>query len=783
MVSSERETVIADVSVGGSEFCRRLSDVTDVWLHGLFVDALAAAGAPASSKIALVAVGGYGRRELAPFSDLDVLLVHDVKRGVDKIAEALWYPVWNTRLKLGHAVRTVKEAVQLAAANLDTATSLLQVRHLAGDAALTEQLAGQAMAQWRKRARGWLAELSAAVVARQAQAGEVAFLLEPNLKDGRGGLRDVHSLQWAALANLTGVDVHADGDRAELARSYESVLAARVELHRVTGRAGDVLALQDQDAVAERRAVVDADALMAEIAGAARTIAWISDESWFRIGGALAGGSRRALRRDVPVAAGVAVHDGQVHLRESADPTHDPTLLVDIATAAARHQTMIDRATLDRLAAETPVWPSPWPAGACDDLVALLLEGHRAIPALEALDQRDLLSRLLPEWTPVRAKPQRNAYHRFTVDRHLWETAANAAEIAERVSRPDLLVLGALLHDLGKGYPGDHTDAGIELVATIGPRLGLSPADTAIVTQLVRHHLLLSEVATRRDLSDDATINTVADAVGNHLTLELLAALTEADSRATGPSAWSSWKAELIDELVTKVGRVLGGDDAVAVAASWRLFPSAEVLVLMAEGFVKVIDDGDRITVVAPDRPGLFSRAAGVISLHGLAVVSAEAHSDDQGAGGLGMAANEFRVAMPDHREIVWDKVADDLYRALAGQLAIEARLAERARTYRRRRVQSAEPVQRYVRIDNDGSSNATMIEVRCPDAIGLLYRITKALAEVGLDIRHAKVATLGHEVVDTFYVQSPLAAASGGKVVDAFHLREIERAVTHAIA
>jgi [protein-PII] uridylyltransferase len=544
-----------------------------------------------------------------------------------------------------------------------------------------------------------------------------------------------------------------------------------------------VLNLQEQDAVAERLGCSDADALMAEISGAARTIAWISDESWFRIRDTLAGGSRRALRPDVPVAAGVAVHGGQIHLRASADPAHDPTLLVDIATAAARHRTLIDRATLDRLAAETPVWPSPWPAGACDDLVALLLEGHRAIPALEALDQRDLLSRLLPEWAPVRARPQRNAYHRFTVDRHLWETAANAADIADRVSRPDLLVLAALLHDLGKGYTGDHTDAGLDLLATIGPRMGLPAGDVAVVAQLVRHHLLLSEVAMRRDLSDDATIVAVADAVGNHATLELLAALTEADSLATGPSAWSSWKAELLHELVSKVDRVLGGADAATVAASWRLFPSAAVLAIMAEGRQEVLGDGDRITVVAADRPGLFSRVAGVISLHGLAVIAAEAHSDDQGAGGMGMAANEFRVLVPDHRPIEtssidWRKISGDLHRALGGQLAIEARLAERARTYRRRKAQSAEPVQRYVRIDNDGSSNATMIEVRCPDAVGILYRITKALAEVGLDIRHAKVVTLGHEVVDTFYVQS-----SGAKVVDTFHLREIERAVTHAIA
>ena len=772
-----RDRLLDDPGLVGADLCHRLTAATDDWLSSIYADAIASAGQP-NGPVALVAVGGYGRGELAPWSDLDVLLLHDVRKGVGPLAEAMWYPIWDTRLKLGHAVRTVKEAVTLASNDLETATSFLTVRHLAGDRRLTDELAGQGLTLWHKRAKRWLKELADNVDRRHVAAGETAFLLEPNVKDGKGGLRDVHALRWATAANVSAVDVLLDGDRDALAPCYETLLAVRVELHRMAGRPGDVLALQDQDAVAERLGATDADALMATISSAARTIAWISDESWFRVRDALAGGPRPAVRADVAVAAGVAVHDGQIHLVGSAMPSTDPTLMLSVATAAARQRTLIDRVTLDRLAAETPVWPEPWPAGASDDLVALLLEGHAAIGALEALDQRDLLTRLLPEWAPVRAKPQRNAYHRFTVDRHLWETAANAAMLAERVTRPDLLVLGALLHDLGKGYPGDHTAAGIELVAVIAPRMGLSRRDTAIVGQLVRHHLLLPEVATRRDLSDDATITAVAEAVGDHLTLALLAALTEADSLATGPSAWSPWKAELIDDLVRKVEIVLGGGNAVEAAARWRLFPSAEVETLMAAGLERIMTDADRVTVVSADRPGLFSRVAGVLSLHGLAVIAAEAHSDDPGSGGAGMAANEFRVVVPSHGPVPWARVTEDLEHALAGRLAIESRLAERAKTYRRRRAQSAEPAQRWVRIDNAASSNATVIEVRAPDSVGVLYRITKSLAEVGLDIRHAKVVTLGHEVVDTFYVQS-----TGAKITDRFHLHEIELSVNYAIA
>jgi [protein-PII] uridylyltransferase len=275
-------------------------------------------------------------------------------------------------------------------------------------------------------------------------------------------------------------------------------------------------------------------------------------------------------------------------------------------------------------------------------------------------------------------------------------------------------------------------------------------------------------VAIRRDLSDDSTITAVANAVGSPLVLELLAALTEADSKATGPSAWGSWKAELVQELVDRVGHVLGGGPL--SEATWSLFPSERVTELMGEKRVRVIAEADRVTTVAPDRPGLFSRVAGVLSIHGLDVLGAQAHSDEQG-----MAANEFRVVPPTQRMIPWDRITQDLERAMAGELAIEARLAERARTYRGRPA-TGTPAPPSVRIDNDASSDSTVVEVRAPDGIGLLYRITKALADLGLDIRHARVQTLGPDVVDAFYIRG-----REGKVRDSFHLAEIERALLHA--
>ena len=756
--------VAAAVALPGREYCRTLAELTDDWVIAIFDDALARTER-AGGRLALLAIGGYGRGELAPQSDLDLLLVHDVKprkvsKEVEPVASAIWYPLWDSGVKLGHAVRRLDEQLDLAATDLDSATALVTARPLAGDDELAAQVVEQGRALWRTGRERHLTELRDRVRVRQETAGDVAYRLEPDLKDGHGGLRDVQSLWWAQEA---GLGLIAE-DLIELDRSYDVLLRARVALHLATDRAGDVLRLEDQDAAAAAGGWSDADDLMADVAAAGRTIAWLSDENWERAVEATVSDPDRG------VAPGVVLRGGEIELADGADPAADATLVLQTAVAAARHECRIGRATLDRLHDDVTGWPGAWPVGATDDLVALLLEGHRAIPVLESLDQRDLIARLLPEWAPVQSRPQRNAYHRFTVDRHLWEAAANAAQLTHRVSRPDLLVLGALFHDLGKGYPGDHTEVGMELVRAIGPKLGLAPADVEILVTMVEQHLLLPDVAMRRDLTDPATIEHVANAAGTVEVLDLLHALTEADSLATGPSAWGDWKEGLVNELVARVRHVLGGGDVAEV--TWRLFPDAETLTVMAGGEVDIARTRDVITVVSPDASGTFSRVAGVLSLHGLDVVSAQAHSDEGG-----MAASQFRIVIPEGG-INWRSVKADLGRALDHRLAIEARLAERASTYRRRRrTQAAAPGPPSVVFDDGASSNATVIVVRAVTKVGILHRISKSLGELGLDIRHATVQTIGMEVVDTFYVR-----ANGQLVTDATYRKEIHRALLHAV-
>ncbi len=727
-----------------------------------------------------MAVGGYGRGELCPGSDLDLILLHRVGRrergDLARLAERLWYPIWDRNVKLGHAVRTVKEAISLAGSDLNTATAQLDTRLLAGDPELAADLSRRANDQWRATGSRWLAALGASVAERHEKAGEVAFLLEPDLKEGRGGLRDVHALRWAEAARR----ILLEGDDDALAAAHATVLETRIELQRRTGKGKDRLLLQEQDAVAAALGDADADALMARLSAAARTIAWTSDEAWDRIASSLQGPRGRVAAADHHLAAGVLLREGRVELAAGASPAHDAGLVLRAAAAAAVAGTSIGRHSLDRLAAEAPDdLAETWDDSSRADFVALLGAGHSAIPVLEALDQKGLLVRLVPEWAAVRCRPQRNAYHRFTVDRHLCEAAAGAAAHTADVDRPDLLLVGAWLHDIGKGFVGvrgaDHTVAGEAVIEEVATRMGFPVADAAVLVAMVRHHLLLPDVATRRDLDDPSTVAGVAAKVGDRSLLGLLHYLTVADSQATGPAAWSPWKAGLVDELADRVDRFLSGGGAHATAE----FPGPAHLAVLerarADGRLVVDATHRQATIVAPDRPGLFCHVAGVLALHGLDVLAARAWSSDDG-----LAVEHFHVEPANGREPDWPAVEADVVRALAGEVALESRLAARARAYAGRAgVLAATPARTHVTIDADASATATVVEVRAPDRVGTLYRITAVLAELGLDIRSAKVATVGHEVVDAFYVVD----GAGAKVADRARTAAIEDALMVALA
>ncbi|GAA3835225.1 [protein-PII] uridylyltransferase [Sphaerisporangium flaviroseum] len=684
----------------------------------------------AGTGVALVAVGSLGRGELAPGSDLDLVLVHNGQDDVGRIADRIWYPIWDSGLGLDHSVRTVDEVTKVAREDLKAVLGLIQARHVTGDPELTRAAREAVLAEWRADSRRRLAELREATDKRADTSGELAFLLEPDLKDSRGGIRDVQAMQAVAAAWVAS----APGPRVR--EAYEFLLDVRHGLHMVTARGADRLVLQEQDAVAAALGLLDAEALMRRLAEAGRTISHAFDATWRTVDRLLSGPAPRGRR---PLADGVVEHGGEVVLARGVNPKDDAVLVLRAAAAAAEAGLPMAPATVSVLAAQSPALPVPWPDEARDALVALLGAGRAAVPVWEELDQAGIIVRLIPDWERVRHRPQRNPVHRFTVDRHLIEAAAGAASFTREVSRPDLLLISALLHDVGKGWPGDHSTTGEIVARDIGARMGLQPADVETLATVVRHHLLLPETATRRDLDDPVTISRVAEAVGSREVLELLAALAIADGNATGPAAWNSWKASLVSELVRKVRSVLSGSPP---APAPSLSPRQASLARHGGGAIRV--NGGAVTVVAPDRPGLLWRAAGVLAAHRMVVRSASAASASS------TAVIEFSV-VPEYGTPPDPATLEaDLRLVLAGRLDIEQRLARRTRSLRPARVPVAPP---RVSLVDDASQTATVVEVRAHDRPGLLWRIGRAFGECNLDVRAARVETLGAEAVDVFYV------------------------------
>ena len=790
-----------------------LADLTDQWLAALLAGGAETSGI--TDGVALVAVGGYGRGELSPRSDLDVVLLHDGSAdssALAALADHVWYPVWDMGLALDHSVRTPDEARKTAAEDLKVQLGLLDTRHLAGDAALTAGLRTTVLADWRAQAPARLPELRELCQERAERHGELQYLLEPDLKEARGGLRDATALRAIAASWL------ADAPREGLAEARRRLLDTRDALHLATGRATDRLSLQEQDQVAAALGLLDADALLRQVYESARTLAYASDVTWRevdrvlrarsasrpRLRGLLGGrgrggsGSAQTPGERSPLAEGVVEQDGEVVLARAARPERDPVLPLRAAAAAAQAGLPLSLHAVRRLSAATGPLPVPWPPEAREELVTLLGAGEFTVPVWEALEAEGLITRLLPDWERVRCRPQRNPVHRWTVDRHLVETAVRASALSRRVGRPDLLLVAALLHDIGKGWPGDHSVVGETIVRDVATRIGFDRADVSVLATLVRHHLLLVETATRRDLDDPATVRSVAEAVRGPAALELLHALTEADALATGPAAWSAWRGALVADLVQRVVAVLAGEPAPDPDAPQQITAEQERLaieawrtggpVLALHARSEALPPGDPATepesesepepigvellIAVPDQSGVLAAAAGVLALHRLTVRAAdlravELPSELDGAGSAdgagkpgGVLLLSWRVAAEYGSLPQAARLRNDLLRALDGSLDIVARLAEREAAYRkypRRRGIHAPPPR--VTVAPGSSQLATVIEVRAQDIPGLLHRIGRALEAAGVTVRSAHVSTLGANAVDAFYVTDATGA------------------------
>lgn len=766
-LAAARRTLLSEgATLQAAELRHAWLDLHESWLIAKATEL----GITETSGFALVGVGGLGRRELLPYSDLDLMLLHNnVSDDVlQRVADGLWYPLWDANVRLDHSVRTVSGTLSVANGDLIAALGLLDARHIAGDLAQSEELISGARKQWRTAIRSRMDELVEMTNARWERCGRIAQRAEPDLKSGRGGLRDVQLLDALGVAQL--IDRRGmsrpESPGGSLDDAYLTLLDVRTELHRVSGRGRDQVLAQFADEISAALHIGDRFTLARMLSDVGRTIAYHAESGLRTAQNALPRRGitalvRRPKRR--PLDEGVVEYDGEIVLAREAQPEHDPGLVLRVAAASANSGLPIGAATLSRLAASVPDLPTPWPREALDDLLVVLLSGPPMVDTIEMLDRTGLWSRLFPEWDAVRDLPPRDVSHVWTVDRHIVETAVNAAPLTTRVARSDLLAIGALLHDIGKGRGVDHCVLGADLVVPIGERLGLAPRDVETLSGMVRHHLLLPVAATRSDLNDPKTIESVSETLGgDRQLLELLHALAEADSKATGPGVWSDWKASLVEDLVRRCRLVMAGEPLPEVEPT-----APHYISLAADHGVHVeIKPGERerlhAVMVAPDQRGLVSKAAAVLALNSLRIHSATVNTHE------GVAITEFVVSplfgSPPEAGLLRQQFVGALNRGVDVLGALEKRDTDAANSAMTRagEIQAGAPLTRSTAPPrilwlNAAAPEQLVVEVRAMDRIGLLALLARALERAGADIAWAKVNTFGSTAADVFCVTMPV--------------------------
>jgi len=728
-----------------------IASLTREWLVDIWDQA---AAGRSQEGMALAAVGSQARGDAGPLSDLDLVLLHSGRSlaadELRELADRIWYPVWDAGVRLDHSVRTVNQCRSVAAEDLSAAVGLLDLTCIAGDPEVVAAARTVVAHDWRANARRRLPQLVETLHQRHTRQGDLAQSLEPELKEAHGGLRDMTILRAMAAAWL------ADRPHGAVDEAQRVLLDVRDAVHVVTGRGRDRLGREDHDAVAALLGHDDADELLTTVSTAARTVAYALDGTVRR-----AGQSQRARTLRVgprrprlnPLGYGLFEHDGEVVLGPRSAVATDPLLPLRAAVVAARHTLPIAPATLANLAKSAPALPTPWPQLARDLFADLLATGPGLVHVWEGLDQAGIVDLWLPEWETVRSRPQRNPVHRHTVDRHLVETVVHAGALVRSVGRADLLLLAALLHDIGKVRGAhDHSVTGAPVAAAIATRMGHSAEDVAVVTTLVREHLTVIDLATRRDHQDPRTAAAAREAVdGSREVFDLLLALTEADACATGVLAWTDWRATLLRQLAAAA--VNGWDEGAPAAPVEQASVTAQDLEAVAAGEPRVVvrPQGGcyRIDIFDRDRLGLFADTAGLLAAYGLVVRTAILRTLD------GVAANEWHVESPSGEAPDEARIVRGLARLAQGDRAPLGTL-DRRRQFAgppSARAGSGSPGQARALVVPHASDEATVLEVRAQDRPGLLHELGVTFAKAGLSVRSAHIATYAGQTLDTFYV------------------------------
>ncbi len=806
------------------------------------------------TPFAFVAVGGYGRKELSLHSDIDILILFGSKipSSAKGLTEDILYPLWDVGLELGYGTRTIKDCLRLSKDDFEVLTSMMDARFLCGDSPLFLDLMAnlqKKVVPKRKTAFGrWLEDL---YQIRMDTNGDASAVLEPNLKEGIGGLRDYHHILWIAKAFfdlMAPRDLEYSGQLThneyhKLKDHLDFIYQVRNHLHQLSGRKNDRLDFEYQEKIAPRLGYQDRDDLLAveEFMGdlhASMTSIKSLNRAFVR---AHLPKGRSLVKGTEPSDVGkdLRFHQGEIGFKSATDILSDPLLLMTVFEQISRTKYPLSmearRLVTEFLSLVDDGFRRARKAGRS---FLNILNSANAFEVLNQMHEVGFLSAFIPEFAKISNRVQFDAYHTFPVGRHSLETVRCLKDIHSHkemllldifleLPDPEPLFLAALFHDIGKTGTG-HAARGAEIARKILKRLNYFKETSEEVLFLIKHHLLLAETATRRDLSDEKVVVQCARIIGNPERLRMLYLLTWADSMATGPRAWNDWIANLVQELFFKVIHILARGELATVDASQKVQQTMdqvrEEMALQEKGvdpdpFFEVMspryllsttprdivrhiemvlctrepskkdagavfsfdarenpaEDCSEITFLAKDRPGLFADMAGVLALNSVNILSADIYTWRDGT-----ALDIFKATKPldpIDPERTWQKVKRDLERTFEGKLSLAYRLGQkRATSVLSNHEKPSRPPQ--VVIDNSSSDFFTLIEVFADDRVGLLHLITKTLFDLLLDIRIAKIATKGDQIADVFYVRD----LEGQKIADEEHLKEIEGALRYEL-